>query len=328
MKRWQSLLLAGCLGLCSCAAEQAAAPAAGVSVPRMPDISPVALSVGHLEAQVLTEASGLAASRETPGLLWAINDSGNTPVLFALGEHGEDRGEVRVAGVENIDWEDLAAFTWQGRAYLVVADVGDNRGERSQVQLHVVPEPLPGTNGHVTGTVVPAWSISLMFEDGPRDCEGVAVDEAGEQILLLSKRTALPILYRVPLRPEQPGQVQIARRVAEVANIPPPDRGDLLQPFGVFRSWPTALDIGPGGSAMLILTYKNAYLYPRRGPESWATTLARSPSILRLPSANVLPQREAICFLEDGSILVTSEGRGAALFKFAARRQKTADSDQ
>lgn len=317
MHFWKALLLGGCLGLCGCSARPAGA--AGVDVPasRSHVARNVAVVVGRLAAPELTENSGLAASRLTNGLSWAVNDSGNEPELFSLGSHGEDRGKVRVAGVENHDWEDLAAFTWQGRAFLLVADVGDNRAERAQVQLHIVPEPLPGPDGRFAGSVNPAWSIKLVFEDGPRDCEGVAVDEAGGQILLLSKRTTPPVLYRVPLRPAEPDKVQAAKRIAEIRNIPAPTSEDLQQPFGAFRSWPTALDIRPDGSAMVILTYKDAYLYPRRGDETWSTTLSRAPRILHLPPSDQLPQRESICFISDGSILVTSEGRGAPLFKLA-----------
>lgn len=318
LNRWQYLILAACLGLCGCASAQVASSSAAPPGTRQPVAYATALGIGHLEAVGLTETSGLAASRQTDGVLWAVNDSGNAPELFALGSRGEDRGTVRVAGVKNIDWEDLASFTWQGKAYLLVADVGDNRAVRPEVLLHVVPEPLPGKDGRFSGTVKPAWSIRLRFEDGPRDCEGVAVDEQDGQIWLLSKRTDLPILYQVPLRPAQPELLQTARRVFEVNNLPAPTSEDLSQVYGRFRSWPTAFDIQTGGRAAVILTYKDAYLYVRRGSEPWTATLARSPQILRLPSPELLPQREAICFTEDNALLVTSEGPGAALFRLSA----------
>lgn len=318
LKRWPCLILTAMLMLCGCAAAQDSVSSAAASGTRQSAAYGSVLGIGHLEAGGLTETSGLAASRQTDGVLWAVNDSGNAPVLFALGSRGKDRGAVRIAGVKNIDWEDLASFTWQGKAYLLVADVGDNRSVRPEVQLHVVPEPLPGKDGRFSGTVKPAWSIRLRFEDGPRDCEGVAVDEQDGQIWLMSKRTALPILYRVSLRPAQPEQVQTARRVFEINNLPAPTSNDLSQVYGRFRSWPTAFDMQAGGRAAVILTYKDAYLYVRRGREPWTATLARPPQILRLPSAELLPQREAMCFTQDNALLVTSEGPGAALFRLSA----------
>lgn len=38
-----------------------------------------AIRCGRISSPELTEISGLAVSRKTPGLLWAINDSGNPP---------------------------------------------------------------------------------------------------------------------------------------------------------------------------------------------------------------------------------------------------------
>lgn len=318
LKRWPCLILVVCLVLCGCASAQDTIPTTVAPEKRRPAAYESVLGIGHLEAAELTETSGLATSRRTEGVLWAVNDSGNAPVLFALGSRGEDRGAVRIAGVKNIDWEDLASFTWQGKPYLLVADVGDNRSVRPEVLLHVVPEPLPGKNGRFSGTVKPAWSILLRFEDGPRDCEGVAVDEQDGQIWLMSKRTDMPILYRVPLRPAQPEQVQTARRALEINNLSAPTSDDLAQVYGRFRSWPTAFDMQADGRAAVILTYKDAYLYVRRGSEPWTATLARPPQILRLPAAELLPQREAICFTEDNALLVTSEGPGAALFRLSA----------
>src|ERR671919_653887 len=55
----------------------------------------------------LSEASGVAASRRTPGVFWAHNDSGD-PVLFALDRHGAVKGRVRATGASVDDWEDMA----------------------------------------------------------------------------------------------------------------------------------------------------------------------------------------------------------------------------
>ncbi len=43
-----------------------------------------AVRVGALENESLRECSGLAASNRRSDLLWAVNDSGNGPYLYAL----------------------------------------------------------------------------------------------------------------------------------------------------------------------------------------------------------------------------------------------------
>src|SRR5262245_47348404 len=55
----------------------------------------------------LSEASGLALSRRTPGVLWSINDSGDT-LLHALNTDGRLLGSVRVTGAAVKNWEAVA----------------------------------------------------------------------------------------------------------------------------------------------------------------------------------------------------------------------------
>ena len=86
----------------------------------------------------LPEASGVAVSRRSPGVLWAINDSGQ-PVLFALDSSGTVKGKVRVAGASVDDWEDIAVGPCPGGSCLYVADIGDNHARRSHVTIYGSP---------------------------------------------------------------------------------------------------------------------------------------------------------------------------------------------
>jgi hypothetical protein len=90
----------------------------------------------------LPEASGLAIGA-TPGIIWSHNDSGNAAVLFALDASGALRGQVRVP-VRTRDWEDISAGPCASGMCLYIADIGDNRLSRRQLQLLRVPEPSPG----------------------------------------------------------------------------------------------------------------------------------------------------------------------------------------
>ncbi len=292
---------------------------------RVPALEPVVLAAadfvavegGRLQAAELIEASGLAASRRHSDLLWALNDSGHRPVLYALDASGADLGRVTLAGVNNVDWEDLAAFVWQGESYLLVADIGDNRGQRDRVVLHALPEPPADDQGRFSGEVQPAWSLTFTYPDGPRDCEAVAVDETAGRILLLSKRSQPPVLYSLTLGPPPGEQLQIATVIGPVATIPPPSPLDLLLPYGQFRSQPTAMDLSSDGRNLLILTYRHAYLYHRTPTETWADSLARTPQQVPLPDLFQLAQREAACFTADGrGLFVTGEGAGAVLLHF------------
>lgn len=274
-----------------------------------------AVGVGRLTSPELAEASGLASSRLRQKVFWLVNDSGSDPVLHAINLQGAALGSVRVAGVKNVDWEDLASFVWQGRSWLLVADTGDNLARRDEVVLHLVPEP-EAQNGRYAGSVRPHWSLRFRYPGGPRDCEAVAVDVPRGEILLLSKRNQPAVLYSLPLQAPMPSAGPVkARKVTAVEILPVATDSHLLELFGSFQTQPTAMDISADGLAAVVLTYQDAYLYRRQPRESWATAMQRQPQRIVLPGLDYLPQREALCFTADGSgLLVTSEGEGAGLF--------------
>ncbi|MBX7197656.1 MAG: hypothetical protein K1X94_36760, partial [Sandaracinaceae bacterium] len=72
---------------------------------------------------VLTETSGLAASRKNPGVLYAHNDSGDTARIFALDEKGALLGQIDFGGASATDWEDLAVGPCGGTTCVFVGDV-------------------------------------------------------------------------------------------------------------------------------------------------------------------------------------------------------------
>jgi len=288
-----------------------------VELPRAPYGD--AVFAGWAGSPVLSEASGLAASLRRSDLLWSHNDSGQRQRLYALATDGSERGRVWVDDVDPLDWEDLAAFTWRGTPYLLIADTGDNWSWRASVELLVVEEPVLREARFPRGTSVSvAWHIPFRFEDGPRDCEAVAVDPDGPQVLLLSKRTVPPVLYALPLLPEAgpaDGSLRVARRLAEVPGIPPPTAADVEERrwLGRYSAMPTGLDVSPDGRLAAVLTYREAYLFERAPGESWADAFGRRPQRIPMPP---LRQAEAIAFGSDGrTLFVTGEKWPAPLFR-------------
>ncbi|HSR65915.1 MAG TPA: hypothetical protein VLM17_09995 [Xanthomonadaceae bacterium] len=270
---------------------------------------PFAQLSGLLVDPQLDEVSGLAASRAHPDTLWVLDDGGNAPVLYAIGKRGGLVARLRIAGVTNTDWEDLAAFDLDGRHYLLVADTGDNGGLRHSAQLHVVEEPAALADG----TLSPAWSIAFRWPDGPRDCEAVAVDAARGEVLLVSKKRRPPELFVLPLRPAQAG-VQVARRIGALVGVPAPDAGELRDNPRAARilHQVTAADLAPDGRRLAVLTYSELLLYTRRGDEGWARATARAPVVHALPW---LPQAEALGWAPGGQALyATGEGLPEPLF--------------
>lgn len=237
----------------------------------------------------MAEISGLASSRRHNGIFWVHNDGGNAAALYAVDRSGAHRGTLSIEGVNNIDWEDLAAFELDGRLYLLVADVGDNGGLRRELRLHVVEEPA--ALGESSAPI--AWTLRFRWPDGPRDCESVAVDAVEGAVYLVSKKRVPPELFRLPLRPAV-GKVHVARRVGSLAGIEQPTDDDLRRNpvYGRYRSQITAVDIAPDGSRFAALNYRRVYVWSRT-PGGWAQALAQPPRVIEFPW---IPQAEALGF--------------------------------
>jgi hypothetical protein len=117
----------------------------------------------------IPETSGLAVSRRNPGLLWSHNDSGSAAVLFALDTAGTVRGRVRVP-IRTRDWEDISAARCLSGDCLYIADIGDNRLTRRQVQIYRVQEPAPGD-----AETAPPEVFTATYADGPHNAEAMFV---------------------------------------------------------------------------------------------------------------------------------------------------------
>ncbi|HKR58234.1 MAG TPA: hypothetical protein VJS64_00770, partial [Pyrinomonadaceae bacterium] len=82
-----------------------------------------------LKDKSIKESSGIAASRNHPGIYWTHNDSGDGPFIYAFDIRGDSRGVWRVTGASAEDWEDMAAGPGPraGTNYLYLGDIGDNK---------------------------------------------------------------------------------------------------------------------------------------------------------------------------------------------------------
>lgn len=91
------------------------------------------------------EMSGLASSRQYPGWVWGVRDSGNPASLYALrqldGRPGEfSMREFPVPGLTNRDWEDLVYGEEGGKGVLYIVDAAAKT-------VYKVSEPDPRAAG-------------------------------------------------------------------------------------------------------------------------------------------------------------------------------------
>ena len=242
----------------------------------------------------LDEASGVAASRTYPGVLWAHDDSGGAAEVFAVGVDGGDRGRVTLEGAEAVDWEDMARCPAPGGAgdVLYLGDIGDNGADRDHVTIYRVPEPDPAA-GAATGVE----ALDLTYPDGPRDAESLVADPVTGDLYILDKDLGGgPVTaYRVPAG-TGPGPTEMERA------------GEVGLPAGEIV---TGADVSPDGALVAVRTYTAVYVWDRGPDQTVAQALEAEPC--RAPSARER-QGEAIAVDPSGRGYTTiSEGEHPAI---------------
>lgn len=264
--------------------------------------------VGRLENSRIDEASGIARSQRHPDVFWVMNDDGPA-ALYAIDANGKHLARVRIKGAKNRDWEDLASFTLDGTPYLLVADIGDNMGERKDVRIYVVAEPESGAE-----KVDVAWQFDFEYPEGPRDAESVAIDIDNGRILVLTKRDVPARLYSLPLQPETDERQQ-AEHLGVLASLPQPSQSDLAFATQA-NSWhwqPTSMDISDDNAIAAVLTYGGVFIYRRDSGADWRDVLQGPPAVLSLTRNR---QAESIAFDRGAeAVVITLEGRNPRLFR-------------
>lgn len=225
------------------------------------------------------EASGLAISRRTPGIIWSHNDSGNDSILYALDVDGMLRGRVRVP-VRTRDWEDVAAGHCPAGDCLYIGDIGDNRHARASILIHRVPEPAPGD-----GETAKPETFKGTYPDGPHNAEAMFV--IGEQVFIVT-RDQFGAIYRATL--PRAGSLEMTfERIAELHMAPVTDA-----------------EASPDETSVVIRTSKVAVVYR-------AADLVRGgqlPQPFSIPIEGLMePQGEGVALDVNGTVYLASEGR-------------------
>ncbi len=187
------------------------------------EVRTVATLPGHL-----TSVSGLAASHRHAGVVWAIEDSFEPPVLTAIDADGAVVANVRLVGspLMNLDWEALAVGPGpDGESWVHVGDVGDNLGVRRHVRIHRFPEP------ELQDATVTPETVEVHPEGRP-NVEAMAVDPDG--------RTWL-----VEKRPDGPAGVLLLDEDGRLER-----RGEL----DLDGEQVTAIDLSSDGSVLAVRT--------------------------------------------------------------------------
>lgn len=259
----------------------------------------------------ITESSGIAASRTTPGVYWTHNDSGDGPYLFAIDRMGRTLARYVVPDAENRDWEDIAIGPGpDGKSALYIGDIGDNNSRHSEGIVYRVVEPKVDTAKNMqelhTG---PGEKFPFHYPDGPHDAETLLVHPKTGEIWIVTKiPSGESGVYAFPM-PLKPGTTVTLNRVGTLNFKARYFTGKLAQA----ETLATAGDISPDGSRLVIRTYLTGYAWKIAPGQSVPDALKGKPKEFSLPLTR---QGESLCFSLDGkSLLMTSEGVHTPLYE-------------
>ncbi|HTJ00351.1 MAG TPA: hypothetical protein VL527_15840 [Dongiaceae bacterium] len=238
---------------------------------------------GTVNVPNLTEVSGVAASRNNPGVLWVHNDAGNAPVVYALDAQGQSLGTYALP--DNVDNEDIGMGPGPvtNVSYMYVMDIGDNTSVRANIAVYQIPEPAvyawqagsPVVNHALKGV----RTITLTYPDGARNAEAAFVDPVTGDLFILSKASTSRI-YTAP-KAWLDSSTNITLTYLHKLN------------FDV----PSGADISPLGNEIVVRQEDFAGLWPRtNGQTVGDALLGVSNSIPVVGTGNGEPNGEAIGF--------------------------------
>ncbi len=257
--------------------------------------------IAIVQDERIRECSGLACGCDHDNAVWMHNDSGDDPRLFLVDLDGTTRCVCHLRDATAVDWEDMCSFRLDDDPWLLIGDVGDNSARRSVTRspctLYLLKEP-PVSD---TPEQQVSWDVRIRFdyEDGPHNCEGVAVDAERREILLLTKESPLSTgVYRLPLETDDRRQQLTAKRIARLP-----------------MAFATGLDISPDGRLFVGITMWDGWICRRQPGQSWSDALTGTIHRVSLPQRR---QGESVCFTVDGQhLLVNSEKKRQPLWKIS-----------
>jgi len=239
--------------------------------------------LGTVESSLLTEISGVAASRTNADVLWVNNDSGDSARIYTMSIQGRHLGVYNLVGAGAVDWEDIAIGPGpvEGQDYVYAGDIGDNARQRSSVTVYRVAEPtVTTTQDPVTVDLDEVDALPMQYP-GPAvyDCEALLVDPVSGDLFLVTKDRA-------------------GENMAHVFRNPAPHTPDVMVTLELVDSIPipsqvTGGDVSPSGDGVLLRLYFQGYYWSRAtGTNLWE---AFSGTACTVPLA-IEPQGEAIAF--------------------------------
>ncbi|MFJ9022309.1 WD40 repeat domain-containing protein [Streptomyces sp. NPDC102259] len=234
-----------------------------------------------IEDPRITESSGLAASRQHPGVYWTHNDSDDGPYLYAVDSAtGKTVARLTLTGIGTP--RDVEAISIGPGNEIWVGDIGDNLGGTWQyVWIYRLPEPK-----ELVDRTVKATQYVVKYSDGARDAESLLVHPKTGRVYVIDKKEDGGHLYEGP-----------AKLSASGANI--------FKPVAAVDLWATDAAFSPDGAQLAVRGYFGGISY------AWNGGKIKREGRLDVPLQR---QGESVSYSADGTkVMYGSEGSGSSV---------------
>lgn len=251
---------------------------------------------GTMKKKTMKEISGLAASRQTPGYLWAHGDENvdSNRKIIAIQPDGTLAMTVNLTtpNTDRDDWEDIATGIYDGKNYVFIGAIGDNDlAFNDQYYIFYFEEPAisSGTQNVTVNT------IRFGYPDNTaHNTETLMYDNVEQMFYIADKVDGVCHLYKLPFSTTYGTGVQRLTEVCALGN-------------GSKFKLANGGDITPDGHWMAIKNEEYILLWERQGAESLSATAQRNP--MQVMAYQKEEQGESLAWLNDSLFYTTSDSK-------------------
>lgn len=238
----------------------------------------------------LKEISGIEFDKKKR--LWAINDGGDDPKLYRLGEDGAIEKEILVTNAKNIDWEDM---TQNKFGHFFLGDFGNNKNDRKWLTIYKIENPIDikteTTEAEIIKFTYPEMD-GTPITPNKRNFDLEAFVEYKRHLYLFTKNRTEPF----------DGITNVYKVGDHAANFD----AQLIDSFKTCTTleklcWITSAALSPDRTKLVLLDSTSIWLFENfKGDKFFSGDVSRI-------DLGIVTQKEAITFYDDNTLIFTDE---------------------
>ncbi len=239
----------------------------------------------------LDENSGIIHMKDST--VWFIQDGGNSDKLYQVDFEGDIRNELEVKNAKNTDWEDLTKDD-EGNVY--IGDFGNNDSDRKNLVVYKVPNPEIEK-----GDKIDAKKIRFRYPDQKKFPPKAKKPQFDAEALFYRKG----FLYIITKNRSSP-----FTGMARIYKIPARKGNHKAEFVGAFKTCDseaqcrvTAATISDDGKTIVLLSSGKLWVFTDFTGDDF------SKGTLKTIDLKATSQLEAICFLNENTLLISDEER-------------------